>query len=367
MPTSGESRDSTDVLVIGLGETGTIALQAARDVGVDAIGIDRQSPPASGAIDGCLYGTRAWGVFPDGTVTWASESESRRVRAKAIIVATGGIDLPLPLPGWELEGVTGAYRAASELDDGAEVVVVRGPHAGLGGRTPNLDRFTILLDQDLTDGAPVRISGTGHVDAITIGDSTTPARHILLDNGLQPENVLARMPGVPSAFSLEAGGDAIVPGSVFAGTGTLITVIGDAAGIGGDAGATQTIARESGRLLAESVAGGRIPVSISERIPTWPAGGAPSLPRQVTDDTLVCPDEGITIAMVRDAIERGATTVNDVKRRTRAAMATCQGRDCLWTIRAMLAQAGRDHVTPMTARPPAAGITVGELAAIHTG
>jgi NAD(P)H-nitrite reductase large subunit len=88
------------------------------------------------------------------------------------------------------------------------------------------------------------------------------------------------------------------------------------------------------------------------------------LPKQATDATLICPDEGVTIGMVREAIARGATTVNDVKRRTRAAMATCQGRDCLWSIRALLAEAGRDWETPMTARPPATGITVGELAGL---
>lgn len=361
---SGVGPASTDVLVIGLGVTGAIALQAARDIGVEATGIDITPRPASGGIDDYHYGTRAWGIFSDGTVACSATGWTSPIQARAIIVATGGTDLPLPLPGWELPGVVGAHQAERTLASGTEVAVIRGPHAGIGGRSPALDRFSIVADHDLASDEPVSMAGTTAVESLTIGAARVPVRHVLLDNGLQPENVLARMVGLPSTFSTAAGGDAIVPGSVFAGTGMLISVIGDAAGVSADDDVTRTAARDTGRLLAESVAGGRIPASIPEDRPAWEEGGSPTIPAQTTDDTLVCPAERITIAMVREAIHRGATTVNDVKRRTRAAMAACQGRDCIWTIRALLAEAGRDHLTPMTARPPAVGITLAELAAL---
>jgi hypothetical protein len=48
-------------------------------------------------------------------------------------------------------------------------------------------------------------------------------------------------------------------------------------------------------------------------------------------------------------------------------MAVCQGRDCLWSIRALLAEADRAWTVPMTARPPATGISVEELAELVTG
>ena len=364
MPKTGDSLSSLDVMVIGLGSTGRIALQAAREAGVNAAGIDLLPPPPAGGIDGCHYETRAWGVFPDGTVVCASPDWSGRSDAKAIIIATGGIDLPLPLPGWELSGVTGACQAARTVDAGTEVAVIRGPHAGLGGRSADLDRFNVVLDYDLAGGEPVSISGTNAVESITIGDTTTPVRHVLLDNGLQPENTLARMTGLPTVFSASAGGDAIVTGSVIAAQGTLMSIVGDAAGISDNDEVTARAAHDTGRLLAESIIGGPIPVSIPSRRPDWPTGGMPILPSQTTDSTLLCPDEGITVGMVREAIQRGATTVNDVKRRTRAAMAACQGRDCLWTIRALLAQNNRSYMTPMTARPPVTGITVGELSAL---
>ncbi len=359
-----ENLTSPDVLVVGLGTTGRIALDAAREVGFNAVGIDRSSPPTSGGVERCFYNTRAWGVFPDGTVVCASPVWNQRCHAGAIIIATGGIDLPLPIPGWHLNGVIGAWRGARSLEAGTEVVVLRGPHAGLGGRAPDLSHLTIVADTSLASGSPVVINGEGTVRSVTIGENIVRTSVVLLDNGLQPENVLARMTGLPTLFSASAGGDVIVPGSVIAAQGTLLSVVGDAAGISNDEEATNTAAYETGRLLAERTRGGPIPVSIPRCRPPWEPGGFPELPRQTTDDTLACPDEGITIGMVREAIAHGATTVNDVKRRTRAAMAVCQGRDCLWTIRALLAEAERAYATPMTARPPVVGITVGELAAL---
>lgn len=351
--------------MVGLGATGTVALDAARDAGVNATGIDLAPRSEHGCVDGCEYGVRAWAIFSDGTVACSSDDESWVSTPKAVIIATGGIDLPLPLPGWELPGAIAAYHASRVLDDGADVVVMRGPHSGLGGRAPDLSRFNILEDHDLAVGAPVTIDGDRAVESVTIGDATVRTRHVLLDNGLQPDNTLARMTGLPTLFSAFAGGDVIVTGSVIAAQGTLLSVVGDAAGISSDDDATFAAAADTGLRLAEAIHGGPIPVSIPKARPPWEPYGTPLLPSQTTDATLVCPDEGITAGMVRDAISRGATTVNDVKRRTRAAMATCQGRDCLWTIRALLSESGRSYATPMTARPPVVGITTGELAALY--
>lgn len=366
MPEQGKQPSAPDLLVIGLGATGTIALDAATREGVNAIGVDCKSARGSERIDGCQYNTRVWGIFSDGTVAWSTDGASHLIAPKMVVIATGAIDLPLPLPGWQLPGVVGAHRASRLLEDGANVVVLRGPHAELGNRVPDLSRFNILTDVDLAGGDPIVIAGTQAVEAIRIGDTQIATRRVLLDNGLQPENMLARMAGLPSLFSADAGGDVIETGSVIAASqGTLLSVVGDAAGISGDEDVTTIAARETGRLLADAIHGGPIPVSIPKGRPAWRPGGTPTLPRQTTDGTLVCPDENVTVGMVRDAIARGATTVNDVKRRTRAAMAVCQGRDCLWTIRALLAESGRSVTTPMTARAPITDLTLGELASLR--
>lgn len=356
--------ESPDMLVIGLGTTGKAALDAARATGAKAIGVDRGPGPDDDTSGCCIHDTCAWGIFSDGTVVLALASEQSRCRPRAIIVATGSLGLPLPIPGWELEGVTGAHRASERLPAGSRVVVLRGPHARLGTREPDLSGFDVLADYGLAGDPPVAISGMERVESITIGDERLTPDFVLLDNGIQPENVLARMTGLPTTFSTPAGGDVIVPGTVIAADSSLLSVVGDASGIHTDREETIREAEETGRTLAESLLDGRIPVSTLSHRRSWPTRRAPILPSQITDETLVCPAEGVTVTMVHEAIANGATTVNDVKRRTRAAMASCQGRDCLWTIRAMLAEAGRDWETPMTARPPAVGITLQELAAI---
>jgi bacterioferritin-associated ferredoxin len=347
-----------------MGATGATAVAAARELGANAIGLDLLPARSDGGVEGARYSARCWGIFGDGTIACSTDAGALRIRPRAVIVATGATDLPLPLPGWERAGVSGAFAGSRALPAGTRVVVLRGPHAGLADRHPDLSHLDVLEDHDLASGEPVSIDGDTAVTSVTIGNRTIPTSHALLDNGLQPENVLARMTGLPTTFSGSAGGDTIEPGSIVALQGTLLTVIGDAAGIGADEAAMAQDARAAGVQLARCVLGGPIPVAISGAQPAWVAGNRLMLPKQATDATLICPDEGVTIGMVREAIARGATTVNDVKRRTRAAMATCQGRDCLWSIRALLAEAGRDWETPMTARPPATGITVGELAGL---
>lgn len=66
---------------------------------------------------------------------------------------------------------------------------------------------------------------------------------------------------------------------------------------------------------------------------------------------------------VESAIDRGATTVNDVKRMTRAAMGLCQGAYCVPEIVELLERSGqvRESIAPMTARPPARLVTLREL------
>lgn len=362
MSTASQRRDAPELLVIGLGKSGAAALNAARAAGAHVTGLDCDSAPESGGLPGCHYCARVWGLFTDGSVACTNGDATRLYRPRAVIVATGATDIPLPVPGWHLSGSLGAHQALDSVDPGSEVTVLRGPHADTSACAPDLSRFDIVHDEMLEHGDPVEILGSDEVDSICIGDRTISTRHVLLDNGLQTENALARMAGIPSRFSASAGGDVIPPGSVFAVGGTLISVIGDAAGVGCEPEAMIREASETALLLTETLKGGDIPRSIPSARAPWDYDGAPRLPAQVTNDTLVCPDEGVTVGQVRDAIQRGATTVNDVKRRTHAAMAVCQGHDCLWTIRALLAEHGREFPTPMTARPPVVGIELGDLA-----
>lgn len=353
-----------ELIVIGLGLSGNAALEAARHVGVHAIGLDRNPAPPDGGVLGGEYEACVWGVFTNGALAITTADRSSYRAPGAVIIATGAIDFPLPVPGWHLPGVMGAAHAARSLAGGTSVVVLRGPHARRDHRAPDLSCFDIIHDEELGGGRHVEIVGSETVEVVRIGASTVKTAHVLLDNGLQTENTLARMAGIPTTFSSASGGDVIPPGRVVAVGGTLISVVGDAAGIGYDTNAMVREAADTAKSLAQAIQGGDIPKSIPSARGGWDDSGIPLLPSQTTAETLVCPDEGVTIADVLHAIKQGATTVNDVKRRTRAAMAECQGRDCLWTIRALLAAHHRAFATPMTARPPATGIVLRDLAAL---
>ncbi len=81
----------------------------------------------------------------------------------------------------------------------------------------------------------------------------------------------------------------------------------------------------------------------------------------------VCRCEEVDSEAILQAIAEGASTINDVKRRTRAGMGICQGIFCTRAIAEMIhEQSGvpLQKIEPMTARPPARLIPVGELAGL---
>ena len=83
----------------------------------------------------------------------------------------------------------------------------------------------------------------------------------------------------------------------------------------------------------------------------------------------ICRCEEILLEEVVAAITAGAQTVDDVKRRTRAGMGTCQGIYCVPVIAAMVAQATGvpiDRVAGITARPPVRPVMLEALANLHS-
>jgi len=88
------------------------------------------------------------------------------------------------------------------------------------------------------------------------------------------------------------------------------------------------------------------------------------MPLNDGDIIMLCRCYEVSKAAVDDAIANGAVTVNDVKRMTRAGMGLCQGIYCVPQISEMLHGATgvpMATIAPMTARPPARLITLGDL------
>ncbi|MEX0975412.1 MAG: (2Fe-2S)-binding protein [Bacillota bacterium] len=88
------------------------------------------------------------------------------------------------------------------------------------------------------------------------------------------------------------------------------------------------------------------------------------------DDIIVCRCEDVTLGDVRRVIREGATTMDEVRRITRAGMGPCQGRTCRLLIASELArQTGRAvaQVVPSTYRPPVKAVKMGDLARLDAG
>jgi NAD(P)H-nitrite reductase large subunit len=85
------------------------------------------------------------------------------------------------------------------------------------------------------------------------------------------------------------------------------------------------------------------------------------------DDIIVCRCEDVTLGDIRRAISEGATTMDEVRRITRAGMGPCQGRTCRVLVASELAsQLGKTvaEIIPSTFRPPLKAVKMGDLAAL---
>lgn len=92
--------------------------------------------------------------------------------------------------------------------------------------------------------------------------------------------------------------------------------------------------------------------------------------RRPDDDTIVCRCEDVTLGDIRRVIAQGATTMDEVRRITRAGMGPCQGRTCRLLIAQELSRAlGRPvgEILPSTYRPLVKPVPMGDLARIGEG
>ncbi|HHY76018.1 MAG TPA: (2Fe-2S)-binding protein [Firmicutes bacterium] len=83
------------------------------------------------------------------------------------------------------------------------------------------------------------------------------------------------------------------------------------------------------------------------------------------DDIIVCRCEDVSLGEIRRAIAEGATTLDEIRRITRAGMGPCQGRTCRLLIASELARkTGKQvgEILPSTFRPPMKPVTMGSLA-----
>jgi NADPH-dependent 2,4-dienoyl-CoA reductase/sulfur reductase-like enzyme len=345
---------------------------------------------SSGA--GYQPGALVWNVDSQLNVDFSQDGRSRQCRTRAIIVATGALERPTPLPGWTLPGVTSA--GALQILLKSQGLVPAAP-AVLAGSGPLL----LLVAEQLTRaGAPPRAV----VETVPRGRLLQAARHLpaalkapgYLAKGLKMLRSL-KQAGVPifrgaHALAVEGEGQAEALSFVSGGKRQRIEsllialhqgvvpnqqvtrllrcqhrwsdsqrcflplhddwcessvdkvfVAGDSAGIGGARSAALRgrlaalgAARRLGALdegaLAGEVAALRRHLAKDASIrPLLEALYAPS--GQIlapADDTLVCRCEEVTAGEIRQAVKLGCPGPNQAKSFLRCGMGPCQGRMC---------------------------------------
>ncbi len=374
---------------------------------------------ASGAS--IVNGATVWSLDPARRVGVSIAGRARLIEARRVIVATGSLERPFPVPGWTLPGVMSAggaqtlLKAQGLLPDGRTVMAGGGPllwllaaqilRAGGGIEAildtmprvnwlkalPHLPDFLlspyaakgVKLLREVRARVPViRIDefeavGDDRLREVSFNGRRLPADLLLLHQGVVPNVNLAMAAGVAHDWNarqlcfqpvLDEDFNSSVPG---------IFVAGDGAGIAGGAAAV-----ERGRLAAFAAIRALRPEAkvpdlqvIRQKLQReemgrpfldWLNRPADSL-RRPNGETIVCRCEEVTAGQVRAVADLGCEGPNQLKAFLRCGMGPCQGRLCGLTVSELIAD--QRGTTPAEVgyyrlRPPIKPITVAEFASL---
>lgn len=447
-----------DVIIVGAGPAGMSAACTLRGSGLDVLVIDEQpnpggqiyravetSPLRDGPVlgndyrkglplvaafraSGCLYlpGATVVELDPSLQITVQHGRQLQRLTARAILLATGASERPMPFPGWNLPGVMTAGAAQIALKSAAiaatdSVFAGRGPllylvaaqylRAGVRIRaildttpagstaralhtlpgslraTPDILKGWSWLTRLRASGTPY-FSGVNHLHAqgdrtlgaLSFSDRrgrtrTLEARHLFIHEGLCANLQLPLSAGCACHWNprqlawqitTDACGQTSIPGLYAAGDGCRI--------LGADA------ARSTGEIagLAIATALGAIPGAARDhrtaaaRRTLQPALALrsvldalyehPQNARTWPDSTLVCRCECVSAGALRTALAAGLRDSDQLKSLTRAGMGPCQGRCCGASLNALLDD-GAMPAPPARIRAPLKPVSLEVLAA----
>ena len=426
--------DRFDLAIVGAGPAGMAAAREAAAHGMQVVLLDEQARPGGqiyrdvdrvaglrGDILGADYtdgtqltaGLRHDGIHHvTGAVVWAIEDgfhisytkdgRGAKVAADRVLLATGALERPMPLPGWTLPGVMTAGAGQILLKQSGvlarrAVLVGSGPllyliaaqmvRAGtpplamvetqsatdrahalrhFGGALrgwPYMLKGLKMLAEIARAGVPrhtgatgIAIEGDGRAEAIRFTSRGRAHRMacdtVFLHHGVVPNTQAARSLDVKhrwradqSCFApvLDAWGGTDVPG---------VFIAGDGGGIGGAKAAEVAgriaalkLAEETGRLNEAERDRHAAPLrrALSRELAARPfldAAYPPCAEALVpADETVICRCEEVTAGTIRQHARLGCLGPNQAKAFGRAGMGPCQGRYCGLTVTALLAEA----------------------------
>ncbi|MDR3525104.1 MAG: FAD-dependent oxidoreductase [Acetobacteraceae bacterium] len=335
-----------------------------------------------------------------------------------VLIATGALERPFPIPGWTLPGVMTAGAAQTLLKSSA--IVPHGPTilAGSGplllllaaqyrrlgvpiaalldttpggqwrAALPHLPGFlasayfgkglallrelagSVKIMRGVTALAAIGNETLNAVDYTADGQThRLPAATLLLHQGVVPQVNLAMAAGVEHRWNarrlafepvLDADGRSNIAD---------LFIAGDTGGIGGAAAAARQGQIAALAMLGANAEEPRAALKAALRGRAFlDALYRPALQfRLPADDVIVCRCEEVTAGDIRALAHRGTTGPNQAKVFTRAGMGPCQGRGCALTVCELIAaERGQSPQTTghMRVRNPVKPIALGEMASL---
>jgi len=427
------SRELRDLLIVGAGPAGMAAAIEAARAGSNVAVVDENTGPGGqihrSILDGPLAGKSVLGAdYEVGrglaeafmaapierlfrstavmierrdvafAVAVATPGAARLLRARAVLIAVGALERPMPIAGWTLPGVMTAGAAQTLLKtsalvpDGPVVLAGSGPlllllaaqYARLGVRIaavldtappgawraglrhspaflagPYFGRGLTLLREAARAGPIIRgvtaltAEGEGALSRVRFmakgRERVIAAQTLLLHQGVAPQINLAMASGAAHDWSAErlafeprlsAGGESSVPG---------LFIAGDCAGIGGGEAARHSgaiaamaiVARLGGEAAIDRAATAALAKSLAKALRGRRFLDAVFRPadafRMPEDAVIVCRCEEVTAGEIRAVARAGAPGANQAKVFSRAGMGPCQGRLCGLTVTEIMA------------------------------
>lgn len=374
----------------------------------------------------CWQGAAVWQVDPDKVVHVLHNNATRRIVAQSIVLATGAMERPFPVPGWTMPGVMTAGAGQILLKNASVVPQVPVVLAGCG------PLLYLLTAQYIRAGVQIKAvldtaGGTNWRLAIAHASSLLAGwGYVSKGLGLLREIKAAGIPFYKNISQLQIQGDGAVSGVSFFSAGRQqqiatelvllhqgvvpntqvswslraehrwdeeqlcwvpvldefgqtsvpgIYIAGDSAGIGG-----ALVAEMQGELagigIANALAAGS-PQSGSEQrdkirqhLAIRPFLNQQYRPKDEfripADNVVVCRCEEVTAGSIREQVKLGCVGPNQTKSFSRCGMGPCQGRQCGLTVTEVIAQAAQlspQEVGYYRIRPPLKSLSLAQLAA----